>query len=159
MTHPLLNQLLANADIRRNTDDNSWDYLQQLSQNCRLLIYDINKIVLEAVYFLDAQKAFTGEARVLIEGLQKDITAYAIKWKTLSELHVGRTGLGKGQNEHSIILNTGLEYIQAHEGFIQITSLAVPRIQEIVNFETSKLQLEIQNTAIATPSEILNQNI
>lgn len=132
---PLLNQLMGRADIHRNAPDNSWDYINHLALSWQKNLADINNIVVQAVHFLDASKKYTGEARVLVEGIMAELQVHATKWRSLSESHKGRTGLGKNAAEHSAILETGLEYVQSNQQFMNSVSYSAPRLQELVTQE------------------------
>lgn len=161
---PLLNQLMGRADIHRNTPDNSWDYLNHLAVSWQNNLVAINNIVTQAVQFLDASQKYTGEARVLVEGIMGELQIHATKWRTLSETHRGRSGLGVGPAEHSLILETGLEYVQSNQQFMNSVSYSAPRLQELIIQEeyNQRSWIASQEQALqanATISSSLNNNI
>lgn len=141
---PLINQLMQRADIQPSTKDNSWDYLNQLSNSWRNSLIEINGVVAQAFQMLEASNSYKGEARVLIEGLQIELNKHATKWRALAETHANRTGHGTSSEEHSIILNTALDYVQSHEEFMSATSFAAPRLQELIVELEYKLRADIQ---------------
>lgn len=128
----LMTAMLSKANIQSAKQDNSWDYIKTISINVRDHIFQINQVIVEAIKMFDENQCFTGEAKVLIEGIQSDIEQFATNWRVLFTQHENKTGFGQSTEEHSLILNTGLEYIQNSEVFMNRTSLAVARVQELV---------------------------
>ena len=158
---PLIQQLMDKADIRKNTKDNSWDYLNELSDNWKQSLTEITLVVSRASNFLDFCGAHHGEVNVLIEGLLTELTKHSKHWVSLKMKHSGKTGLGSGPEEHGDILSLGLEYIQSHEEFMVSTQFAAPRLQEIIINEEFKLrdfvkETETQETTVVDNSINLN---
>lgn len=141
---PLINQLIENGNFQLRTDDNSWDYINNLYSKCKKSIGDIAEIVSRATGFLDENLAYDGEADVLVKGLLKSLEVHATHCKQLSTKHQGKQGYGVGPEEHSVILEIGLEYIQSHENFMFQTQYAAPRLQEIIYLEEVKLRDKLQ---------------
>lgn len=156
---PLIQQLMTRAEIHQNTKDNSWDYLNELSESWKQSLLDINNIVATASRFLDSCKAHHGETNVLIEGLLLELTKHANHWTSLKASHNTKTGLGRNPDEHSTILNLGLEYVQAHEEFMLTTQFAAPRLQEIIALEEAKLRIYVQETEKANQASLADISI
>lgn len=163
----LMNALMNNANIQSGNNDNSWDYLNKMSLNVRGHLLGINSAIMTAMNLFDNNRCYTGEVRVLVDGLLIDLDQYATNWRMLNEQHKDRSGFGLNADEHRIILNTGLEYIQTFEVFISKTSLAVGRLQELVNeleyrLRNQVMTLEdqvIQSLVIQQEENTLNHNV
>ena len=145
---PLYQQLAQRAGIKDHSKDNSWDYIMSLSEDVKTHFMNITAVVYQAQQILSEGNAYFGEARVLYEGIMRDVQEAATQWRANRERHEGRTGFGNNPEETSTITDIGTSYIQIHEKLIVKTSYSAPRLQELV------LQVETALNNSLPPEEV-----
>ena len=145
---PLYQQLAQRAGIKDHSKDNSWDYIMSLSEDVKTHFMNITAVVYQAQQILSEGNAYFGEARVLYEGIMRDVQEAATQWRANRDRHEGRTGFGNNPEETSTITDIGTSYIQIHEKLIVKTSYSAPRLQELV------LQVETALKNSLPPEEV-----
>lgn len=150
---PLLAGMLHKNGIV--VDENSWDYLTNLSESARTHIANCVASIEESAEILRADQRLTGEIAVNYLGILREINAATARWRANRESHSGRTGIPKDANEHAAIQACGSEYIQLVEEFLLNTRVAVSRFSEL--FQEYQVQLRLREQAEQAP--VINTSV
>lgn len=137
---PLINKLMNRGGIE--TKD-SWDETNRLSERVRNSLTEITGTLLQGREILENTGSMTGEAKVLVNSILKDVEESASGWKRERERHVGKKGPIKNQDEFQLSNDIGAGYIQIHERLLNASAYSAPRLQELVTECEQKLRNQI----------------
>ena len=117
----------------------SWDSLNQFQEVLGGMLVDIGRELADAIRLLVRANIDTGEIRVTINGIQKDMESAFGKLIGLRQRHINKTGVIKTVDDYSAYMALGLDYNQLNENIqVQLwTPLTV--VTEYVNQAHYKL--------------------
>ena len=144
---PLLAGMLHNQGIV--IDENSWDYLGNLSLSARQQIFNCVESIEQPAAVLRADNKLSGEVAVNYLGILREINVTTARWRANAERHQGRTGMPVSADEHASIQAMGSEYIQLVEEFLLNTRTSVGRFTEL--FQQFQAELRLREAAEAQP--------
>lgn len=117
----------------------TWESLEQFQTVLGNMLVEIGSELANAIRLLVRAGIDTGEIRITINGIQKDMESAFGKLLGLRQRHLGKTGVIKNVEEYSSYMALGLDYNQLNENIqVQLwTPLTV--VTEYVNQAHQKL--------------------
>lgn len=130
-------------------DENSWDYLTNLSNSSRQQIINCVQSIEQPADILRADNRMTGEVAVNYLGILREINTATARWRANTASHMGRTGMPKDASEHAAIQACGAEYLQLVEEFLLNTRVSVARFSELFQLFQVELRQREQAEAVS----------